>query len=303
VLERCPPTPLQQIRSKAADGANVALYLKRDDLIHPQISGNKWRKLKYNLIEAHRQGQSTLMTFGGAYSSHVYAVAAAGREFGFRTVGVVRGEETLPLNPTLQFATEWGMKLHYLSREEYRHKTDAHLVGTLKEKYGNFYLLPEGGSNGLAVKGVAEGVDEINIPWQYLCCAAGTGGTLAGLVAGAGGKGQVIGFSALKGGGFLSDEARRLLGEYSSVTGAAYVEPHNLYIQTDYHFGGYGRTTPELLQYIRHFESENGLQIEQVYTGKMLYGIEDLLRNGFFPAGSTVVAVHTGGLQGRMPGI
>ncbi len=298
-----PPTPLQQIRSRAADGANVTLYLKRDDLIHPQISGNKWRKLKYNLIAAHRQRQSTLLTFGGAYSSHLYAVAAAGREFGFRTVGVVRGEETLPLNPTLQFATECGMSLHYLSREAYRQKTDALLIGTLKEKYGDFHLLPEGGSNGLAVKGVAEGVDEINIPWHYLCCAAGTGGTLAGLVAGAAGKGQVIGFPALKGGGFLNNEARRLLGEFSSVTGSAYAEPRNLQLQTSYHFGGYARTTPLLLQYIRQFESENGLQIEQVYTGKMLYGVDDLLGKGYFPAGSTVVAVHTGGLQGRLPGI
>ena len=209
----CRPTPLVRLRSGAADQAGVGLYLKRDDLIHPQISGNKWRKLKYNLLEAHQQGHHTLLTFGGAYSNHLYAVAAAGREFGFRTIGLVRGEETSPLNPTLTFAQTCGMHLQYVSRDQYRHKADASWLVSLRQQYGDFYLLPEGGSNAQAVRGVAELVAEIDLSWSYLCCPCGTGGTLAGLVAGAASRGLVVGFSALKGGDFLRQEAGQLLRE------------------------------------------------------------------------------------------
>jgi 1-aminocyclopropane-1-carboxylate deaminase/D-cysteine desulfhydrase-like pyridoxal-dependent ACC family enzyme len=301
VLQTGRPTPLVRLRSGAADRAGVALYLKRDDLIHPQISGNKWRKLKYNLLEAHRQGHRTLLTFGGAYSNHLYAVAAAGHEFGFRTVGLVRGEETLPLNPTLAFARSCGMTLAYVPRERYRHKTDAAWLESLRERYGDFYLLPEGGSNALAVRGVAELVTEIGLPWTYLCCPCGTGGTLAGLVAGAAGRGQVVGFSALKGGGFLRQEVGQLLQAYEDATAQPVTAPANWQVQTEYHFGGYGRVQPVLLDFIRRFEGENGIAIEQVYTAKMLYGIEDRLNGGGFARGAAVVALHTGGLQGRLP--
>jgi len=299
VTERCSATPLQRVRGAAADEAGVRVYLKRDDLIHPQISGNKWRKLKYNLLEARRRGYDALLTFGGAYSNHLHATAAAGQAFGFRTIGVVRGEETFPLNPTLAFARSGGMHLHYVSRDLYRLKTDEAVFESLRKQYGPFYLLPEGGSNALAVKGVAELVDEIDISWDFLCCPCGTGATLAGLVAGAGGKGQIIGFAALKGGSFLHGDATNLLRSYYATTGKD--DPHhaNWQIQTDYHFGGYAKTTPALLAFIRQFEGDNGIRIEQVYTGKMLFGLEDLLRKGFFSPGSVVVAVHTGGLQGR----
>jgi 1-aminocyclopropane-1-carboxylate deaminase/D-cysteine desulfhydrase-like pyridoxal-dependent ACC family enzyme len=301
VTEMCRATPLVRLRSGAADRAGVGLYLKRDDLIHPQISGNKWRKLKYNLLEAHRRGHRTLLTFGGAYSNHLYAVAAAGREFGFHTVGMVRGEETLPLNPTLAFAWSCGMTVAYVPREQYRHKTDAGWLESLRERYGDFYLLPEGGSNALAVRGVAELVGEIDLPWTYLCCPCGTGGTLAGLVAGAAGRGKVVGFSALRGGGFLRQEVGQLLGAYEDLTAQPVTTHANWGVQTDYHFGGYARVQPVLLDFIRRFEGENGIAIEQVYTAKMLYGIEDQLNGGYFTRGTAVVALHTGGLQGRLP--
>jgi 1-aminocyclopropane-1-carboxylate deaminase/D-cysteine desulfhydrase-like pyridoxal-dependent ACC family enzyme len=295
------PTPLVRLRSGAADRAGVGLYLKRDDLIGPQISGNKWRKLKYNLLEAYRQGHRTLLTFGGAYSNHLYAVAAAGRDFGFHTIGLVRGEETGPLNPTLAFARQCGMALQYVSRDQYRHKTDARWLDSLRERYGDFYLLPEGGSNSLAVRGVAELVGEIDLPWTYLCCPCGTGGTLAGLVAGAAGRGRVVGFAALKGGGFLRQEVGQLLGAYEALAGQPVAAHANWQVQTEYHFGGYARVQPPLLAFIRRFEGENGIPIEQVYTAKMLYGIEDLLNGGGFARGAAVVALHTGGLQGRLP--
>ncbi len=297
------PTPLVRLRSGAADRAGVGLYLKRDDLIHPQISGNKWRKLKYNLLEAHRQGHHTLLSFGGAYSNHLYAVAAAGRDFGFRTVGLVRGEETLPLNPTLTFARACGMTLEYVPRTAYRDKTDAGWRASLRERFGDFYLLPEGGSNALAVRGVAEGVGEIDLDWTYLCCPCGTGGTLAGLVAGAAGHGQVVGFSALKGGDFLHAEVGRLLQEYEALTARPVATHANWQVQPGYHFGGYARVQPALLAFIRRFEGENGIRLEQVYTAKMLYGVEDLLGAGFFPRGTAVVALHTGGVQGRLPAL
>ena len=300
-MEMCRPTPLVRLRSGAADRAGVGLYLKRDDLIHPQISGNKWRKLKYNLLEAHRQGHRTLLTFGGAYSNHLYAVAAAGRDFGFGTVGLVRGEETFPLNPTLTFARQCGMTLQYVPRPQYRDKTDAGWLASLRERFGDFYLLPEGGSNALAVRGVAELVAEIDLAWSYLCCPCGTGGTLAGLVAGAAGHGQVVGFSALKGGDFLRPEVGQLLREYEALKGQPVAAHANWHVQTGYHFGGYARVQPSLLAFIRRFEGENGIPLEQVYTAKMLYGMEDLLGKGFFGRGTAVVALHTGGLQGRLP--
>jgi 1-aminocyclopropane-1-carboxylate deaminase/D-cysteine desulfhydrase-like pyridoxal-dependent ACC family enzyme len=303
VTQICQATPLVRLRSGAADRAGVGLYLKRDDLIHPQISGNKWRKLKYNLLEAHRRGHRTLLTFGGAYSNHLYAVAAAGRAFGFCTVGLVRGEETLPLNPTLAFAQECGMTLQYVSRTGYRNKTDAGWLESLRRQYGDFYLLPEGGSNALAVRGVAELVAEIDLAWTYLCCPCGTGGTLAGLVAGAAGHGQVVGFSALKGGDFLRQKVGQLLREHEYLTGEPVATHANWQVQTAYHFGGYARVQPALLAFIRRFEAENGIPLEQVYTGKMLWGIEALLGAGFFGRGTAVVALHTGGLQGRLPGL
>ncbi len=294
-------TPLVRLRSGAADRAGVGLYLKRDDLIHPQISGNKWRKLKYNLLEARRRGHGTLLTFGGAYSNHLCAVAAAGRAFGFCTVGLVRGEETFPLNPTLTFARDCGMTLQYVPRPQYRDKAGPAWLGALRDAYGDFYLLPEGGSNALAVRGVAELVNEIDVPWQYLCCPCGTGGTLAGLVAGAAGRGQVVGFAALKGGDFLRGEAGQLLREHEGLTGEPVSNYTNWQVQTGYHFGGYAKVSPPLLAFIRRFEGENGIRLEQVYTAKMLFGIEDLLSAGFFGRGAAVVALHTGGLQGRLP--
>lgn len=300
IIHYCAATPLQRLYSRAADEAKVTLYLKRDDLIHPQISGNKWRKLKYNLTEAYRQNCRTLLTFGGAYSNHLYAVAAAGKAFGFQTIGLVRGEERLPLNPTLTFAQQCGMRVHYVNRAVYRYKTDPVFLDTLRNQYGDFYLIPEGGSNGLAVKGVAELLAEIEVPWQYLCVPCGTGGTLAGLVAGSKGEGYLVGFSALKGGDFLYEEVQGLLQQYAALAKEDYVLDANWQIQTDYHFGGYAKVKPELVQFIHRFEQENNMLLEQVYTGKMLFGVESLLKRGFFKRGSTVIAIHTGGLQGRM---
>lgn len=285
--------PLQQLHSKVWEEQGIALWVKREDLLHPTISGNKWRKLKYNLQEAKRLQHDTLLTFGGAYSNHIAAVAAAGQEFGFKTIGIIRGEEHLPLNPTLSFATSAGMALHYISREAYRQKSEPLYLAQLAELFGNPYIIPEGGTNELAVQGCTEIVTDIPIDYDYICCASGTGGTIAGIIAGLEGNKQVLGFPALKGSEFLKEEIEQLIHRYN---GGRY---DNWQLITDYHFGGYAKVKPELLDFIRSFQQEHQLPLEPVYTGKMFYGLVDLIRGGFFPKGSRIVAVHTGGLQGN----
>ncbi|MFD1186277.1 1-aminocyclopropane-1-carboxylate deaminase/D-cysteine desulfhydrase [Pontibacter rugosus] len=285
--------PLQKLEDDLLKEQGVALWVKREDLLHPHISGNKWRKLKYNLKAAKQQGHHTLLTFGGAYSNHIAATAAAGKAYGFRTIGIIRGEEHLPLNPTLAFATSCGMQLHYISREKYRLKDEPGFLKEVQQQYGKVYMLPEGGTNLLAVKGCTEIVDDITIDYSHICCAMGTGGTLAGIVAGLAGEKAILGFPALKGGDFLRQEVAELVQDYN---GQNY---HNWHLITVYHFGGYAKVKPDLLAFMNQFKQQHNIQLEPIYTGKMMYGIFDLLKQGYFPAGSIIVAVHTGGLQGN----
>jgi 1-aminocyclopropane-1-carboxylate deaminase/D-cysteine desulfhydrase-like pyridoxal-dependent ACC family enzyme len=272
---------------------NVNVYLKREDLLHPIISGNKWRKLKYNLVEAKEKKHKTILTFGGAFSNHIHATAGAGKIFGFNTIGVIRGEEHLPLNPTLKDATEFGMKIHYVSRSDYRKKTEREFIKMLHQKFGDFYLVPEGGTNNLAVKGGTEIVQDINIDFDYIVSACGTGGTLAGVICGLEENKKAIGISALKGAGFLKEKITEYVKEYS---GKAY---NNWQIKLDYHFGGFAKTKPEQITYMKEFEKLNNILLDPIYTSKMIYGIYDMIIKGEIENGSTVIALHTGGLQGR----
>ena len=287
-----PSTPLQRITDKFISDSGIELYIKRLDLIHPEISGNKWFKLKYNLIEANRNNFNIMLTFGGAYSNHIYATAAAGKIYGIKTIGAIRGEENIPLNPTLTFARDCGMEITYVDRASYRNKYNKEILSSLKTKYGNFYLIPEGGTNQLAVKGCKEILDDINIKFDFICTACGTGGTLAGLVSGLTTNQTALGFPALKGGDFLRNDISNLLKISKST--------HNNKWQllTDYHFGGYAKITKELIDFISDFEKENGIKVEPIYTGKMLFGIYDLIKKGFFPKGTKIIALHNGGLQG-----
>ncbi|PUB24490.1 1-aminocyclopropane-1-carboxylate deaminase [Promicromonospora sp. AC04] len=282
------PSPVEVLADERLDAAGVGLLLKRDDLIHPDLPGNKWRKLKYNLEAAQAAGATRLLTFGGAYSNHIRAVAAAGAIFGFETVGVIRGEAHDPLNPSLQFAVDHGMRLTYLDRQTYRRKTEPDVIDRLGADFGDFYLIPEGGSNALAVRGCMELAGEITDDFDVICCAVGTGGTLAGIAAGLGPHQRAIGFSSLKGGDFLSDDVavlqRDALGE---VTG-------NWAIETDYHFGGYAKSKPELVAFVDDFEARHGLRLDWVYVARMMYGVYDLAAQGRFPRGTTIVAVITG---------
>ena len=187
-------TPLEEVNDTFLKERKISLFMKREDLNHPQMSGNKWYKLKFNIQEARNQGKDTLLTFGGAYSNHIYAVAAAGKIFNFKTIGIIRGEEHNPLNPTLSFAKGNGMKLYYLDRESYRKKNSPEICDKLTKKFGDFYLLPEGGTNRLAVKGCSEIIGKINLDYDYICCPCGTGGTLAGLITGLNGDKFALGF-------------------------------------------------------------------------------------------------------------
>ena len=288
-------SPVQEIRSGVLSQRGIHLVVKRDDLLHPNISGNKWRKLKYNLLEAKRLGHSMLLTFGGAYSNHLAATAAAGKVFNFSTLGIVRGEKVLPMNPTLKYAEMCGMELKYMSRANFRNKNQNTIFEDLKINPNAYYTLPEGGSNCLALKGVAELVMELNAqlasPPDYICTACGTGATLAGLILGMKGKGKAIGVPVLKG-DFMEKEVNWFL-EKCDVPSFS-----NWQIMDGYHFGGYAKFKPALLDFINQFKSDHGIALDPIYTGKLMYAIFDLAGKGFFEEGATVVMLHTGGLQG-----
>lgn len=279
------------------DFPHVSLSIKREDLLHPLVSGNKFRKLKYNLIEAQRQGFSTLLTFGGAFSNHIAAVAAAGKEYGFETIGIIRGEElesSISGNPTLQFASQNGMKFEFVSREDYRLKNEDSFIEMLRQKFGAFYLIPEGGTNALAVKGCEEILTESDFEFDYICCAVGTGGTISGLIKTAKSCQQVLGFPALKG-DFLKNEICKFVASAGDC--ASNVMP-NWKLITDYHFGGYAKVDESLVGFINSFYSQSGILLDPVYTGKMIFGVMDLIAKRYFPKGSKILAIHTGGLQG-----
>lgn len=279
------PSPLVELRDDRPARHGVRIYLKRDDLIHPELAGNKWRKLKYNLAAAKEQGHTRLLTFGGAYSNHIRAVAAAGHYYGFETIGVVRGEEHQPLNDSLAYAVNRGMHLAYLDRATYRRKAEPDVLAQLTADFGPCYVVPEGGSNGPGVRGCAELAAEIETAFDVICCACGTGSTLAGIAAGLGGNQRALGFAVLKGGRFLDDEVRRLQRE------AFGRETDNWAIDYDFPFGGYARRTSELDAFITDFEARHAVTLDWVYEAKMTYGLFDRIASGAFAPGTTIVAV------------
>jgi 1-aminocyclopropane-1-carboxylate deaminase len=286
-------TPQQIIIDFVLEKAGIQLIVKREDLNHPFISGNKWWKLKYNLQKAIRSGQETVLTFGGAYSNHIYATAAAAKEVGLKSIGIIRGEETLPLNPTLTFAREQGMSLHYVTRENYRAKTNPVFIKQLHEKFGNFYLIPEGGTNELALQGCAEfATQKLGRDFDYLCLPAGTGGTIAGIIAGLEGEKEIIGVSVLKNGDFLRDDITQLVRSFSGKNYG------NWSLLTSYDHGGYAKVTGSLLDFIAMMKVLHNLPLDPLYTGKLLWAVMKEAEHGTFKRGSTVLALHTGGLQG-----
>lgn len=293
LADRFAPTPLQRIADPAWSARGVALSIKRDDLLHPVISGNKWRKLKYPLNDALQRGADTLVSMGGVYSNHLHALAYAGRELGLKTAAFVRGERPAALNPTLLDLMEWNMALHFVSREDYRNLRAYREWNSLPGIRPGQYWLPEGGASEWAWQGVAEAVAEIDAPYDILALACGTGTTLAGAVGAVASGVEIVGVPALKGGEFLYRDIPELLAAQGrSDSGGWRLWP-------DYHFGGFARTTPALLEFIAVFEARHGIELEPVYTGKLLYAVYDRLQAGDFQAGQHVVVWHSGGLQGK----
>ena len=283
----------QKVELEELKRAGVTLFIKREDLLHPVISGNKYRKLKYNLERARIKKKRTLLTFGGAYSNHISAVSYAGKKFGFKTIGIIRGEElkknlinTLDNNPTLRFANENGMKIMFISRSEYRLKESRQFLDKLSHDFGDFYLIPEGGTNELAVKGCMEILEEKDKEFDKICSAVGTGGTISGLINSSNEQQDIIGFPALKG-DFLEKEIKKIVKSKS-----------NWKLMLDYHFGGYGKVNEELVNFINNFKFETSIPLDPVYTGKMMFGILDMVKRGRFESGTKILAIHTGGLQG-----
>ncbi|WP_179335741.1 1-aminocyclopropane-1-carboxylate deaminase/D-cysteine desulfhydrase [Winogradskyella costae] len=267
---------------------SIEITIKREDLIHPFISGNKYRKLKFNIEQAKTNNIKTLLTFGGAFSNHIAAVAYAGKEYGFNTIGVIRGEELKEkkdLNPTLTFAKSCGMQFEFVSREVYRNKTNGDFINSLRNEFGDFYLIPEGGTNELAVKGCEEILEADDFNFDYICCAVGTGGTISGLINTSKKHQKILGFPALKG-DFLQEDIRKFANQ------------DNWKLITNYHFGGYGKIKPELIAFINTFKNDYNIPLDPIYTGKMLFGIFDLIALGYFPKDSKILVIHTGGLQG-----
>lgn len=268
--------------------SKISLFIKRDDLLHPHISGNKFRKLKYNITSAQEQKQSRILTFGGAFSNHIVAVAAAGKQYGFQTIGVIRGEELasqIEVNPSLKFAHDCGMILEFVSRAHYRQKNTAEALEFWHKKYGSFYLLPEGGTNELAVKGCQEILTPADVDFDYICCSVGTGGTISGIINSAMPHQKIIGFPALMG-DFLPEDIRN------------FTSRKNWELCPDYHFGGYAKVTPELIQFLNDFYAQHHIPLDPIYTGKMVFGVLDLIEKNYFKNGSTILLIHTGGLQG-----
>ncbi len=270
----------------------IELYIKREDEIHPFVSGNKFRKLKYNIQEAKKTNKNTLLTFGGAFSNHIVATAVAGYLTDFKTIGVIRGEElgldvteTLSNNTTLKNSYEHNMQFEFVSRELYRKKLEDSFINNLKEKYGDFYLIPEGGTNDLAIKGCEEILTVSDAKFDYICCAVGTGGTISGVINASSKHQKVIGFPALKG-DFLFDDIKKLTSK------------SNWSLQTNYHFGGYAKYTDELIRFINDFNKDTGVLLDPIYTVKMIFGILDMIKKNQFKKGSKILAIHTGGIQG-----
>lgn len=270
--------------------APVHVTIKRLDQIHPKISGNKFFKLKYNFLEAQARGCKHIITFGGAYSNHIAATAYAAHLFGFQSIGIIRGEElaTRPLNHTLATAQHFGMQLQFVSREKYRLKETEEFIQALKQTYPESYIIPEGGSNDLAIQGCIEILSEHDLQdYDVICCAVGTGGTITGLINASSEHQQILGFSALKG-DFLAKEV------------ALKTHKKNWKITDAYCCGGYAKTTVELLQFIKKFEQKHQIPLEHIYTGKMLFGILDLIKKECFEENTRILVIHSGGLQGRL---
>ena len=281
-------TKNQKVNLQILKEKEISLYIKREDMIHPLISGNKYRKLKYNIIEAKNEGFDSLLTYGGAFSNHIVATACAAKENGLKSIGIIRGEELAfkwQENPTLTTATAFGMQLKFITRKQYKNKYSKEFIEELKVEYNDFYLLPEGGTNDMAVKGCEEILIGNDSDFNVICCSVGTGGTIAGIINSARPEQHVIGFPAL-------------IGDFLKEDICKFASNMNWELQTRYNFGGYAKINIELIDFINDFKEKTQIPLDPIYTAKMIFGILDMVKKNEFKRHSKILAIHTGGLQG-----
>jgi 1-aminocyclopropane-1-carboxylate deaminase len=288
LAQQLSPSPLQPIFDAEFASHGLELWIKRDDLLHPIISGNKWRKLKYCLNHALSLNADCIVSMGGAYSNHCHALAFAGKALGLKTVAYIRGEPPAIFNSTLRDLQDWGMELRFVSREAYRQLRQYKQHDSLPDLQAGQYWLPEGGASELALQGLGEIIDEIELDFDYLATACGTGTTLAGLINQAPATSQLLGVAAIKNGGYLIDEIQQLANRPAD----------NWQLLLNYHHGGFAKSSPELLAFIEQFQQQHGIALEPIYTGKLLFAVYDLMRQAYFAKGQRLVVLHTGGLQG-----
>ena len=273
------------------NNSGLQLFLKREDKIHNIISGNKYRKLKFNLINAKELGFKGLLTFGGAYSNHIPAVAYAAKKNGFKSLGFIRGEEIVNNyleNPTLKYSHDLGMKFKFLSRSNYKLKTNEYFLRKLKKKFKDYYLIPEGGTNALGVLGCQEILNDNDKEFDYICCSVGTGGTICGLINSSNENQKIIGFSSINKNCLLNDITK-------------FVTNENWMLIDDFSFGGYGKVNNELIEFMNNFRLKYGILLDPIYTSKLVYGVLNLITNNFFKPNSKILMIHTGGHQGILP--
>jgi len=282
----------QQLFHPLFEEKGVTVFILRDDLLHPGISGNKWRKLKYNLLAVAEKGVQTIVTVGGSHSNHIAAVAEAGKVFGFKTIGLIRGYEAYRDNSTLKKAAELGMEIRFFDKNPFN-KIEAEYLPKLKQEL-DFSFVPMGGGNIRGMKGCVEINEDIEPSTTHILTACGTGSTLAGIVAGARSNQQVIGFPAMKNGAFMTTDVNKYLNDFGTEI------KRNFRINTDYHFGGFAKLKPELVDFINQFKRDHGIALDGIYNGKMMFGLFDLLKKDYFPKGSIITSIHTGGVQGNL---
>ncbi|WP_375558706.1 1-aminocyclopropane-1-carboxylate deaminase/D-cysteine desulfhydrase [Bernardetia sp. OM2101] len=301
------PIFISDWKNEVFEDKKLTIKVLRLDAEHQHIGGNKLYKLYYNLLEAKKQNKTKILTFGGAYSNHLRATAFAAKELKLESIAIIRGEEHQNLNPVLTFCKQQNMQLHYISRTDYREKKNVDFIEKLKQQFGDFYLIPEGGSNALALKGtshitkIAYDLVEKNI--DYFALAIGTGGTAAGILNGMQEinnekqKTKVLAISALKGGDFLRNDIEMLLNDfYGNNDERTERAMQNLILETNFHEGGYAKKSERLIHFITDFNQQNNFQIEPIYTGKAFFAVYNLAKDNFFEKGATIVLIHTGGI-------
>ena len=283
------PSKITKISSNFLHQKQVDIFIKRDDVIHPIISGNKWRKLKYNFQAASDEGFDKILSFGGVFSNHLHALSYACNYFGFGSIGVVRDTHLKKETPTLSFCKKNKMKLYYLDRNQYRQKKSIQTINLLRKKFGKFYLIPEGGNNLLGIKGCQEIFDEIDIDYDYLCSPVGTGCTAAGLIKGMKNNKKFIGFAPFT----------KTIEQSENIKNFCDFQLYNNWeLISDIHFGGFGKIDSNLIKFVRRFKSDFNMELDLIYTGKLFYSLFNMIKNDAFDKRTKILVIHTGGLQG-----